>query len=77
MLRHLCPKIRKCHIQAARARRRANQADGPFDREIWEAVEQSWLTLAASYEFADTIDDFLGHYGEHSAGADPLGSTGV
>jgi hypothetical protein len=55
----LISKARECQDQAAQARRRDNCADTASEGRRFLDAEQRWLQLAASYQSAKRLSDFL------------------
>ena len=52
-------QVQRCLEQAAECRRLAKAARRPEGRDLYERLEQSWLTLADSYESAEPMTDSL------------------
>src|SRR6516164_7484701 len=58
MLEQLSDKIRLCYERAAEAKARADATDEPAIKAEFLATERRWLTLARSYGFAESLEDF-------------------
>jgi hypothetical protein len=58
MLQNLSEEIRECYHHAEDARRKAEAAANPFTKNDFLDVEQRWLFLARSYEFAECLSNF-------------------
>jgi hypothetical protein len=58
MLKPANAKARQCYDSALEARQRALQARTTAERDDFLAIENSWLNLAASYEFSERLDRF-------------------
>ena len=58
MLLKLDDQIRQAYAQAEDCAHRAKIARSPQERSDWLFVEQRWLTLARSLEFAQRIERF-------------------
>jgi hypothetical protein len=59
MLQKLSEHIAACHNRAADCRRRAGQATDPATKGEFLDLERSWMLLADSYEFVETLERFL------------------
>jgi hypothetical protein len=58
MLRKLSENVAHCYRHAEECRRKAEDAFTDEMREDFLRLEQSWLNLAHSYEFAERLIDF-------------------
>ena len=58
MLEQLSDRIRQCHEQAAEARAAADAATDQALKAGFLGVERTWLALAHSHEFAESLEDF-------------------
>ncbi len=58
MLQQLNDKIRECYERAAEAKARADEINDPALKAEFLNTERRWLTLARSYGFAKSLDDF-------------------
>jgi PAS domain S-box-containing protein len=58
MLEQLSDQIRLCYERAAEAKARADATDEPAIKAEFLATERRWLTLARSYGFAESLEDF-------------------
>jgi PAS domain S-box-containing protein len=58
MLEQLSEQIRLCHERAADAKARADTTNDPAIRAEFLAAERHWLTLARSYGFTESLEDF-------------------
>jgi len=58
VLRKLSKEISECYRLAEEAREWAEQATDPRTRKDLLTVEQSWLTLARSYDFSERLTRF-------------------
>jgi hypothetical protein len=58
MLRKLSKEIASCYAHAEACKRKADSALTDERREDFLRLQQSWLTLARSYEFAERLLDF-------------------
>jgi hypothetical protein len=56
MLYSLSRQISHCYFRAAECRERAALCLSPADRQFYTEREQSWLTLARSYEFQERLN---------------------
>lgn len=56
MLYSLSKQISHCYFRAAECRERAARCLSPADRQFYAEREQSWLTLARSYEFQERLN---------------------
>ena len=59
MLQKLQPHIGECVERAADCRRRALEAKDPARRQELLDFERTWLHLARSYEFVESLERFL------------------
>lgn len=59
MLARLNDQILDCHEHATLARFRAITAKDPVTQKDYWRLEQSWLKLADSLEFAERVSGFL------------------
>jgi hypothetical protein len=59
MLRKLDDHVKKCLIRAATARTRADETADPARKAEYLRLELSWIRLARSYEFAESLEHFL------------------
>ena len=62
MLVQLSEQIGECYRHAEKARRMANSATNPNTKADFLDVEQRWLSLAHSYEFAERLSGFMKPY---------------
>jgi hypothetical protein len=58
MLRQLGDEVRECYARAEECARKAKNAFSEDMRDDFLRLEQSWLTLARSFEFAGRLVDF-------------------
>jgi PAS domain S-box-containing protein len=58
MLERLSDKIRGCYERAAEAKARADASDDPALKAEHLNAEGRWLTLARSYGFSESLEDF-------------------
>jgi hypothetical protein len=58
MLLQLSDQIRLCYERAADAKERADSTNEPAIKAEFLAVEKRWLTLARSYGFSESLEDF-------------------
>jgi PAS domain S-box-containing protein len=58
MLEQLSDQIRECYERAAEAKARADAAIDPGLKAEFLNTESRWLTLARSYAFAESLEDF-------------------
>jgi hypothetical protein len=58
MLEQLSDQIRMCYERAAEAKERANQTNYPALKAEFLDTEKRWLTLARSYGFTQSLEDF-------------------
>jgi hypothetical protein len=58
MLEQLSDKIRLCYERAAEAKERADATNDPILKAEFLSTESSWLTLARSYGFTESLEDF-------------------
>jgi len=66
MLQGLSKEIRDCYARAEACARKAEQSFSEEMRADFLRLEQSWLTLARSYEFAVRLLDFTRHAKQQS-----------
>jgi hypothetical protein len=59
MLQKLRPHIAACLERAADCRRRALEAEDPARQQELLDFERTWLHLARSYEFVESLERFL------------------
>ena len=59
MLYSLSKQISHCYFRAAECRERAARCVSPTDRQFYTEREQSWLTLARSYEFQERLNQMV------------------
>jgi PAS domain S-box-containing protein len=59
LLKNLSERIRLCHDRAAEAYEHAQELSDPEAKADFLAMERRWLLLAQSYEFGETLGDFL------------------
>ena len=59
MLRKLGDHITKCLVHAAMARSRADETADPERKAEFLRLELSWTRLARSYEFVESLENFL------------------
>src|SRR5262249_1620715 len=60
MLQKLSEHIRACHERAVEARRKAETALDPGLKADFFEMEKRWLTLARSYAFTESLEEFRG-----------------
>jgi len=58
MLEQLSDQIRACHERAAEAKAKADATDDPALKAEFLDTETRWLTLARSYGFTESLEDF-------------------
>jgi hypothetical protein len=58
MLRRLNKEVSECYARAESCAREAAEATTEGRREDLLRLQESWLTLALSYEFANRLEDF-------------------
>jgi hypothetical protein len=58
MLQKLSEEIRECLRHAEECKRLSKTAFSPSAIEDYLSMEQRWLNLARSYEFAERVSDF-------------------
>jgi hypothetical protein len=58
MLKQFSAKIRLCYERAADAKERADATNDPEIKAEFLAAERRWLTLARSYGFTESLEDF-------------------
>jgi PAS domain S-box-containing protein len=58
MLEQYSEKIRSCHERAAEAKAKAEATNDPALKVEFLDAERRWLTLARSYGFTESLDDF-------------------
>jgi hypothetical protein len=58
MLARLSQEIIDCHTRAEEYQRKADTAASDQSRRDFLALQQSWLSLAGSYELAERLLDF-------------------
>jgi hypothetical protein len=58
MLEQLSDQIRLCYERAAEAKERADATNDPASKAEFLASERRWLTLARSYRFTESLNDF-------------------
>jgi hypothetical protein len=58
MLQKLSKDICECYQRAEQCRRAAETAHSPSAQDDFLNMEQRWLSLAHSYEFAERLSDF-------------------
>jgi hypothetical protein len=58
MLQKLSKDICVCYQRAEQCRRAAETAHSPSAQDDFLNMEQRWLSLAHSYEFAERLSDF-------------------
>jgi hypothetical protein len=59
MLAHLHEQIADCHEKATLARFKAILARSPQMRQEYQHLEQHWLALAESLDFAERVSGFI------------------
>jgi len=59
MLRKLGDHITNCLVHAAMARSRADETADPTRKAEFLCLELSWIRLARSYEFVESLETFL------------------
>jgi hypothetical protein len=62
MLQHLSNEIRECYRYAEDCRRLAEAATDPVNKQDYLAMEQRWLGLARTYDFAERVSRFTGPF---------------
>jgi hypothetical protein len=58
MLQNLSNEIRECYLRAEECKGRADTAKTPAARTDFLDMEDRWLSLAHSYEFAERLSSF-------------------
>jgi hypothetical protein len=58
MLEQLSDQIRMCYERAAEAKERADETNYPAMKAEFLNTERRWLTLARSYGFTKSLEDF-------------------
>ncbi len=58
MLRRLSREVVDCYVRAENCQRKAEAAPTEESRQDFLQIQQSWLKLATSYEFAERLLDF-------------------
>jgi hypothetical protein len=58
MLKQFSGQIRLCYEHAAEAKERADATNNPAIKAEFLAAERRWLTLARSYGFTESLEDF-------------------
>jgi hypothetical protein len=58
MLLNLTKEIAECYQHASHARRQAAQVRDEVSKQDFLDMERRWLSLAHSYELAESISDF-------------------
>jgi PAS domain S-box-containing protein len=58
MLEQLSEQVRNCHERAAEAKAKADATDDPTLRAEFLDMQSRWLTLARSYGFTESLEDF-------------------
>lgn len=58
MLASVSDEIRECYAHAQECARKAGNATSEEARQDFWRLEQNWLNLARSYEFARRLGDF-------------------
>jgi hypothetical protein len=58
MLQNLSREIRECLLLAEQSKRMAETALTPAAQKDYLDMEQRWLSLAHSYEFAERLSNF-------------------
>ena len=58
MLQKPTEEIAECYKHASECRERANRALDQAGKRDFREMEQRWLSLAHSYEFAERLSDF-------------------
>lgn len=64
MLEQLSDRVRQCYEYAAEARAGAEAASDPALKAGFAEAEKRWLTLARSYDFADSLEAFTSENSE-------------
>jgi len=59
MLQKISNHIAECLERAANAEQRAAAADDPAVKADFERIALTWRQLAASYQFAETLERFI------------------
>jgi hypothetical protein len=59
MLQKLSSEILECHRHADECRQRSKAASTDPARQDFLDMEQRWLSLARSYEFAERLSNFV------------------
>jgi len=59
MLQKLGDRIAGCFERATAFERRADEATDPGLRQSYEEIAREWRRLAASYQFAESLERFL------------------
>src|SRR5215470_6265764 len=58
MLEQLSDQVRNCHQRAAEAKANADATSDPAVKAEFLDMERRWLTLARSYGFTESLEDF-------------------
>jgi len=58
MLEHLSEQVRRCLEHAAAAKAKADATDDPASKAEFLDMEKHWLTLARSYGFTESLENF-------------------
>jgi PAS domain S-box-containing protein len=64
MLEQFSDQIRQCYERAAEAKERADATNDPAFKAEFLAAERRWLTLARSYGFTESLEDFTTAYSQ-------------
>ena len=59
MLQKLADHVAGCFARATDFERRATDAPDPETRRSYEEIAKAWRHLAASYQFAESLERFL------------------
>jgi hypothetical protein len=59
MLQRIGPRQKECLLRAARCRQLAQLKTDPDERVGYFALEKIWLRLADSYQFSETLNQFV------------------
>ena len=59
MLQRIGPRQKECLLRAARCRQLAQLKTDPDERVEYFALEKIWLRLADSYQFSETLNQFV------------------
>src|SRR5262245_10289186 len=70
MLQQLSGQVRACHERAAQARQKADAAKDPALKASFLEIEESWLVLARSHAFGESLGENLHERARADAGAD-------